>query len=181
MAADRGWPGAGGTSFLPPSSFLRVRLLPASATSAPQRPAAWRPRRRSADGAAAVSGEQALAAQAAGAALVGRAQLAHLVLPDLAHQCVEGVLHPLGRERGLRAAPPRRRPAPGPHSGSRGPRATGQEASSSAAPPQPTKGSGPTGTPGPQGHCSGLTQDPPRWELRTLSAQWWLEMPLLLS
>lgn len=95
MAADRGWPGAGGTSFLPPSSFLRVRLLPASATSAPQRPAAWRPRRRSADGAAAVSGEQALAAQAAGAALVGRAQLAHLVLPDLAHQRVEGVLHPL--------------------------------------------------------------------------------------
>lgn len=47
-------------------------------------------------GGTAASGEQALAAQAAGAALIRRAQLAHLVLPNLAHQRVEGVLHALG-------------------------------------------------------------------------------------
>lgn len=48
------------------------------------------------------SGEQALAAHAAGATLVGRAQLPHLVLPDLSDQRVEGVLHTLGGRGRLR-------------------------------------------------------------------------------
>lgn len=104
----------------------------------------------------------ALAAPASAALLSGEAQPVPLVPLDLNYQPAEGACS--GQNPPLSS-----------------PRATHQEASSSAAPPQPTKGSGPTGTPGPQGHCSGLTQDPPRWELRTLSAQWWLEMPLLLS
>lgn len=41
--------------------------------------------------------QQALAAHAAWASLVGRAQLAHLVLSNLSHQRVEGILHALGR------------------------------------------------------------------------------------
>lgn len=68
-------------------SFLP--LLPASGTSGLLCGVGTQHRR--------ASGEQALAAHAARAALVRRARLGHLVLPDLAHQRVEGVLHALGR------------------------------------------------------------------------------------
>ena len=125
---------------LPPSP--PCRLLRSTQRSAPAPP----------------SGEQAPAAQAAGAALVRRAQLACFVLPDLAYQGVESILHALGR--GPSSGRDHRlsweqnpSPFPTPQTGSRalpalGPRAASLGGLSSAAPQQPTESSGPLGTHG---------------------------------
>ena len=96
------------------------------------------------------SGEQAPAAQAAQATLIRQAQPACLVLPDLAHQHVEGIRHALERGSQLgggTTARPRAEPQSLPHpalqTGSwallvSGPRATPLGGLSSAAPPRPT-------------------------------------------
>lgn len=44
------------------------------------------------------SGEHTLAAHAAGATLIRRVQLPQLMLPNLTHQCVEGILYSLEKE-----------------------------------------------------------------------------------
>lgn len=121
---------------LPSPSLLRLHRLPASGPSrpGPVRRAEEQRGRRGHGGGTAASGEQALAAQAARAALVRRAQLAHLVLPDLAHQRVEGVLHALGtRGCSARDSAGRRTPAAGP----------------GTPPPAPTDGAW-SGPPGPR-------------------------------
>lgn len=143
----------------PPPSLL-CRLLRGTQRSTPPLP----------------SGEQAPAAQAAGAPLVRWAQLAHLVLPDLAHQSVEGVLHALGEGPGSgqdhrlsRGQGPS--PLPTPQTGSRvlpasGPRPASSGGLSSAASPLSL-----WGTLGPAGHSGGRGAGAPGSPLRSGSGQ----------
>ena len=150
--------GAGLWRHLPPSPLRR--LLHGTQRSAPTLP----------------SGEQAPAAQAAGAALIRRAQLAHLVLPDLAHQGVESILHALGGGPGSgqdhrlsREQDPS--PFPTPHTGSwalpaSGPRPASSGGLSSTASPLSLRG-----TLGPAGRSGGTGAGAPGSPLRSGSGQ----------